>query len=167
MGIELLSAADAQRGTAGRFQLPVGFNEKKWAASWVAKRDVNSKQQRQHLLGAGATADGWTVYKGEDGDEKITEVEVSEGKFVLMIRPRDVQNAVNAIFGNVGKVMADNERRGNTVAGAALQDAGMLPESKLRQVIGAAEEDPANEAQFKATPIPGVSGEHVSRVTPT
>lgn len=133
MAIEILKQpGDAV--DAGIFNLPPNFDIKKFAVEWVEEGQVPFKKQRQSLPGAGASADGWEVYKGVDGKDKQTMTTNGAGKkFVLMVRPKQLQQDVNALLGNVSKKRITREIKGETVAGAQPQDPGMLPESRLRE----------------------------------
>jgi hypothetical protein len=167
MGIEMIEGPrhEVDARAAGRFTLPVGFNHKKWAPQWVKDSNVSHMTGRQYLQGIPATADGWTPYTGEDKTrrEKIREVSVEEGgktvKYVLMVRPREVQDAVNAIYGNLGKERAAQEQNGESVAGAALQDPGMLPINRMRKLGLDDGEVERSESQFRMNPV-HISGSH-------
>lgn len=171
MGIEILSGPQNQQLNAGRFSLPPDADQKKFAFEFVHEDHIKSKAGRQVLMGIPATADGWVIYKGPEGHGKphIVEASKKEGKFFLMCRPRDVQNAVNVLYGNLGKKLAATEQEGGSIAGAGQQDPGMLPEHTLRQFGLVREELERNTAQFEPTPIPhiGQSGEHVSKTART
>ena len=135
MAIEILKRPQGE-ADAGMFNLPPSFDKTKFAAEWVEKGQVAFKQQRQNLVGCNATADGWTVWKADKMDEP-TQVTGSGSKtFVLMCRPLDIQKKVNAMFGNVSKNNFNREVGGETVAGAAKQDPGILTETQLSPVIG-------------------------------
>lgn len=121
---------------AGLFNLPVEFDRAKFAASWVKKGpDVQREAQRQPVLGApGITADGWQVWKDSKG--KMATVATSKsGEFILMFRPREVQDQVNALYGNVSKGRMLREKlqasavRKETQAGSQ----GMLTSEQLRE----------------------------------
>ena len=155
MAIEMLKGPDTSRaGSAGKFDLPLDFDTKAHAAEWVNKKDVEGMRGRQRLMGIPATADGWTVWKDKNG--KICEVDTREGKWTLMYRPKVIQQAVNVLYGNLGKENARFEQEGASVAGSALQDPGMLPEKRLRGLGLAPDELERNEAQFQPTPIPHI-----------
>lgn len=169
MAIEMLQGprAVAQRPVAGKFTLPVGFDTRKWAAQWVKTTDTESMRGPQYLTNIPATADGWSVYKGEKGDQKPSKVNLGkEGEYILMVRPKDIQTAVNALYGNLGKQMAQQEVEGTTVANQDLQDPGMLPVNRLRKlgVETEADELPAN--QFAPTPV-HIGGSHKEAATET
>lgn len=132
LGIEFLSTPE-QQANAGIFQLPPNFPSKEFVGEWVPEDQVQFKQQRQLMPQVGAMVPGLTVWKGEDGKAKNTVVHGGGNKkFVLMLRPRKLQEAMNALYGNVSKEAYNREVSGKTVAGAG-QDAGMLSEQNLRQ----------------------------------
>lgn len=127
---------------AGIFNLPPNFDQKQFAAEWVEKGQVAMKQQRQPLPQTGMSADGWQIWKNESKD-KPTETHASGSKvFVLMCRPRVIQDQVNALYGNVSKKLLNSEVAGKTNAAVAatppgpgrpaggmqMQDQGMISE---------------------------------------
>lgn len=135
MSLEAIATPNA--GTdAGIFNLPPGFDTKRYAAEWVESGQVDFKKQRQVLPQTGFTADGWELYKVEGAKNPFTVSGGNGKKYVLMVRPRVVQDQVNALFGNVSKDQINRERKGETVAGAAPQDPGILTEARLRSVAG-------------------------------
>lgn len=132
MAIQLLEKAQGQ-SDAGMFNLPPAFDTKRYAAEWVEEGSVEMKRQRQVLIQVGATADGWEVWK-EGADRKPVKVKVSGGRsFTLMCRPRLIQDQVNALYGNVSKKFINREVTGETVAGNAPQDPGILTEERLKE----------------------------------
>jgi hypothetical protein len=136
MPIEMLSMPEASVD-AGLFNLPPTFDSKKFAAEWVEESSIEMKKLRQPLPQVGATADGWEIWKGEKG--KPHTVKTGGNKtFVLMCRPRVIQDQVNALYGNVSKKFINREIKGETVAGASKQDPGILTEDRLRQNEGGA-----------------------------
>lgn len=154
MAIEMLKGPQAT-SDAGIFNLPPAFDKTKFAAEWVAEDQVPFKQQRQVLAQVGATADGWEIWKENAKDKPTTTVGSGGKKFVLMCRPKKVQEQVNALFGNVSKKLLTREIKGHTVAGEAAQDPGMLTEQRLqREVPG--ERSEADESIPKLNPEPEV-----------
>lgn len=145
MAIEVLRSPVGMSGgpDAGMFSLPPAFDTKRYAAEWVESGSVAMKQQRQTILQAGLTADGWEVWK-ENPNSEPTVVNLSGNKkFVLMCRPKEIQNKVNAIYGNVSKSILAREIKGETVTVPTPQgsvdvgqDPGILPEEKLKKVLG-------------------------------
>lgn len=148
MGLETLKQPTGAVD-AGIFNLPPGFDTKRWAVEWVEEGMVPFKRQRQSLPGANLSADGWEVYKGESPQEEegeetpkkrkppgqpVTTRNGAGKKFILMVRPKQLQNDVNAVFGNVSKSFIRRETKGETVAGAPPDTIpGMLPASRLDQ----------------------------------
>ncbi len=166
MGIEFITdptKRNSHSGSAGRFNLPAGFDSKKWAAEWVRANEVPAKMQRQALVGIPATADGWTVYHGENGaaTRQFVVEDPKQGKFILMVRPRAVQEAVNSLYGNLGKERTRMEQEGKTAAGEPLQDRGMVTEERLRH-LGLAEEPVEVNPQLAPTPIRGLSSTNIT-----
>lgn len=132
MALEVLKTASGSTD-AGMFTLPPNFDTKRYAAEWVEESQVPMKSQRQILQGAGLTADGWSIWRAES-KSKATEVFGSgKKKFVLMCRPRQIQQQVNAVYGNISKQHINNEVSGATAAGQA-PDPGILTEERLRAV---------------------------------
>ena len=135
MALEPISAP-SQQSDAGIFNLPPGFDKNKHAAEWVESSQVEFKKQRQVLPQTRFTADGWEPYKVEGAKTAFTVTAGNGKKYVLMVRPRVLQDQVNALFGNVSKDQIRREQKGDTVAGAVPQDPGMLTEQRLRTVAG-------------------------------
>jgi hypothetical protein len=149
MAIEPLAMPE-QGADAGIFNLPPDFNAKRHAAEWVEETNVGLKQQRQPLPQVGATADGWEIWKDEKG--KPLKVKAGGNRtFVLMCRSRQVQDQVNALYGNVSKKLINREVKGETAAGNAPQDPGILTEKRLKEEgIGG----PSIEGDLPLNPAP-------------
>ncbi len=140
MGIEFMSGP-VENHTAGDFVLPSSFDTKLHAAQWTLEGpEVEKAKARQFLVGSkGLTADGWQVYK-DDG--KLVKRPTSKGVYVLMFRSRDVQDAVNAIYGNISKERMMQEKRGETTGGVPIVDKGMLREDEVLRATGERLADP-------------------------
>lgn len=121
---------------AGLFNLPPKFDKKKYAAEWVESGQVEFKKQRQVIPQANATADGWEIWKAKAKDEPTVISTSGNKKFVLMCRPRIIQDQVNALCGNISKTFIKNEVQGATVAGTEKSDAGMLTNEQLKSGAG-------------------------------
>lgn len=153
MGIEILKMPEGSVD-AGIFNLPPAFDTKRYAAHWVEEGQVQHKQQRQVLVGTNKTADGWDIWRLSAKAAPTTTVGSGNKKFVLMCRSKEVQNEVNAIYGNVSKARLNNEIEGKTVAGESKQDPGMISEDRLKNIVrgdgNAAEESllPLNEEEI-------------------
>lgn len=118
---------------AGLFNVPPGFPIDRFAVEWVEEGMVIFKQQRQNIPDSGISADGWEVWKGVSGKDKPIKVSTAKGKnFVLMVRPKQIQEQVNALCGNISKKRIRREVKGETVAGNAPDDSGILTEQQLK-----------------------------------
>jgi hypothetical protein len=134
MALELLKTP--QGGSdAGMFNLPPTFDTQRYAAEWVLEDQVAFKQQRQTLPQTGYSADGWQVWKAETKDKPTVVAGSGNKKFVLMCRPLGVQKQVNALYGNVSKQLISREVRGETAAGEAVTDSGILTNDRLKSAI--------------------------------
>lgn len=148
MAIEILEGP-AQETGAGQFSLPEEFDRKNFAASWKKKGpEVNAATQREHLQGTRLTADGWVVWKNPE-TKKPHSAFVKDGEYILMCRPREIQDQVNAIYGNVGKKYLMAEKRGETVGGKLVTDSGILSDERLSQV----ERSPYEEGEVIMNPV--------------
>lgn len=161
LGMEVVKTP-SQQVHSGLFELPPSFDRTKLAAEFVEEEMVPVKEQRNLMPQVGITVPGLTVWKGEDGKRKPHVVVASGGKkrYVLMCRPKKVQKAMNALYGNVSKQMINREVKGESVAGESNQDPGILTEETLKRVAGGslAEESiqPLNTAPDEE-PSPAVS----------
>jgi hypothetical protein len=133
-GIRVISSAE-KGPNAGYFNLPPDFDQKKHAAHWEREGGaVEQRQQVQPILGTNYGADGWQVWKYPAGHElanRICKVTLKSGTYVLMFRPRNVQDNVNAICGNVSKRHLMREQQGMSIAGAPITDPGILNDEQI------------------------------------
>lgn len=157
MALEVVKTPDAGVD-AGIFNLPPGFDTRRHAAEWVEEGLVDFKKQRQTLPQTGMTADGWEPYREEGKKGNTTVIAGNKKKYVLMVRPRVIQDQVNALFGNVSKAQIRRERKGDTVAGAPLQDPGMLTEQRLTQATGEGSQV-GEDADFSPNPVDKIGAE--------
>ncbi len=148
MGIQMLSTPTSDVD-AGIFNLPPSLDTKKFAVQWKLKGlEVDKAMQRQSLLGTRLSADGWEVYKVEG---KPVMRAATKGEYVLMFRPREVQDAVNAVYGNVGLERMTDHLRGATTGGVPLES-GILTAAEVAKVTGErAEQD--GEVKFNAVAL--------------
>lgn len=140
-GIHVISH-ESRGPNAGFFNLPPQFDVKKYAAHWERKgAAVDQRKQVQPIMGTNLGADGWEVWKYPEGHElkgRPAEVALKSGAYILMFRPRDVQDNVNAICGNVSKQHLIREQGGLTVAGQPREnvDPGMLTDPQITKGTG-------------------------------
>lgn len=131
MGLQFLEQPHTEPD-AGLFNLPVGFDREKFVSKWVLKgHAVAQAQQREHLIGSGnITADGWAVFKTEKG--AIHSTHTQKGEYVLMFRAREIQEQVNAVYGNVGKKRMMTEKKLAVTSTQESRATGMLSDEQLR-----------------------------------
>lgn len=140
----------------GRFALPMEFDQNQFASAFVPDgNEVMAMQTDQPVQGTGYVADGWKVWKYPDKQTtpklddtgkptKVFEDHPMKGKshkvhsqdahgpvYVLMYRPIEIQQQVNEIYGLLSIDNMTAEARGETIAGAPIDDKGMLNERRL------------------------------------
>ena len=132
MGIQILQQPTSEVD-AGIFNLPPEFDRKKNAAQWKQMgAEVLKAQERQSILGTHLTADGWEPFKDKAGGP-VKRISTNGKEYMLMFRPREIQDAVNALYGNVGKERMSMSKRGESSAGVPLAK-GVLTEEQLLKV---------------------------------
>lgn len=153
--LQPLQSLKGETNLGGDFALPVEFNSKKYASSFVPKGNaVTAAQGRQALVGTNYTAEGWSIWKYPDEiptgdlDEKgkpemmkhpkagekheVTSRIKDGGTFTLMFRDKGVQEEVNRAYGELSRDRMAQEAVGQTVAGANVtDDPGMLGGKRL------------------------------------
>lgn len=115
MGIEISRVPVKYNESPGPLTPPMEFDRDKYVSKWAKEgRDIEMiTGQREPLMGTKFTADAWQVWhypKGHEAAGKICKIPLSGGTFVLLYRDKTVQQAVNAIYGNVGKERLKQER---------------------------------------------------------
>lgn len=119
----------------GPLSLPEGFDSKLFVGKWVKQgAEVHKAGQSERFPLAGVQAKGWEVWKGPRG--AICKRALSSGTFVLMFRPRILQQAVNKLYGNNSRLRMMQEANGETVGAEPIQDRGILTNSTLSQIPG-------------------------------
>lgn len=171
-GLTELSAGIAQNPLAGsKFALPPGFDASRFASMWAEEGpNVIEMQQPTVLVSAGVQAAGWQVYKqlknpanAKKEDElplenrpkptmeRVVRV-VGKTTFVLMFRPKALQQAVNVIHANESRSMVSREVHGETNAANEANDRGILTSADMaRNKRVFREED--GEGYLKTTPL--------------
>jgi len=131
MGLEIIEKPLSEPD-AGQFNLPPSFDRSALAAKWVQKgREVEQARVRQTLIGEpNVSADGWDVFK-VDGKPYTTVT--AKAEWVLMSRSREVQDSVNAVYGNVGTKRMLAEKQTGAVSKSETRATGMLSDDALTQ----------------------------------
>lgn len=150
-GIDGLTALDKDETKAiisgGRFALPAGFPAN-MSSMWQPEGpSVMEAQQPEMLQFAGVKAAGWTVFKSltpatkedlaldKDAKPKILPYKRSIGKttYILLMRPRALQQAVNQIYANQSRTIVNAEVDGDSNSVNANSDPGILSNADIRQ----------------------------------
>lgn len=160
---EIFVMGRAKEANAGAFSLPAEFNREELAAEWVKKgAEVDAKRGAQPILGTNYGSPGWKPWVFPEGHRlkgKNFETSVKTGTYVLMCRKRAIQDDVNALYGNVSKQHLVRETAGETIAGQAPTDLGMLTDQRIREATGIKEfggDDPKvefNQVRVRASQV--------------
>ena len=135
-GLTLSEGPQDLNRVRGKLDLPPAFDNKRYACKWVKKGVNTSKaQQPQHVAGTQYKADGWVPYK--DPKTKTFHIRtLSDGAYVLMVRPLILQQTLQRLNGNLSRTRMEYEIKGQTIAGEANEDTGMLPHEVLARIPG-------------------------------
>lgn len=156
MAIEFIEGPKTSTG-AGVFTLPPEFDTKKYVSQWTKKGTATEAAcQRQPIVGTRMSADAWAIWKNPE-TKKPHSVTISTGEHILLFRPREIQQAVNAIYGNIGKERQLAEKRGETMGGVAINDPGLLSDERIAKVTGSREPDGGEVIMNKVDNVQRVS----------
>ena len=151
MPIEILQQPESEVD-AGIFNLPKDFDREKYATCWkLAGNAVEKAKERQVLIGTRLTADGWEVYT-EKGKPVKRSTERG-GEYILMFRPREIQDAVNAVFGNVGKERMILHKKGESTTGGVPLTPGILTEEQVLRQTGERLSEEDGAVKFNPVPV--------------
>jgi hypothetical protein len=151
--IEGLTAIDFGQTNArmagSKFALPATFDSVKYASKWAEEGpEVEEARQEQVISSAGMKAQGWEVFRtidleatkklGEKGDKAPVLVPVKRvvGKkvFILMFRPKALQQAVNKLYANESRERLNREIVGESATVNEAGDPGILTNQDLKRV---------------------------------
>lgn len=132
----LTRTVEAAKINKGHLTPPPEFDSKKYAGKWVKHAGGNiEKAQQETILDAGAlgryTVAGWQIFRHKG---QVTKRSLSDGQYILMFRPRELQSAVAAICGNISKARIIKEHSGETIQGEQRLDQGMLDPMRLQML---------------------------------
>ncbi len=129
-----------QNRVRGKLDLPIELDSKRYACKWVKKGvQVQKAGQKQQVIGTQFVADGWTPWKSKSGQYHARSL--TDGQYILCVRPKVLQEALQRIAGNVSRDRMEYEIKGQTIAGEANEDTGMLPHDVLARIPGLGRED--------------------------
>lgn len=145
-GLTLAKGPVDQNRVKGRLDLPPNFPTKRYVGKWVKKGvNCNRAKQAEYIKAGRQTykVDGWEVYINEDTKKPHLRT-LSDGQYVLMVRPKVLQETLQRINGNTSRERLRNEIKGDTIGGQSVQDYGMIPDSVLSRIPGLGREDGSN-----------------------
>jgi hypothetical protein len=149
--------AQQKTPSAGIFTLPSDFDKVLYSAQWITKGPaVDAAKMPQPIVGTNYGAEGWAVWQYPKGHKlagRPAEVATRSGVYILMFRPLSVQEGVNALYGNVSKKHLLREQSGETIAGQAVIDPGILSDSRIRAATGITEFG-GDDPQMRMNPEP-------------
>lgn len=137
-GLTPLEVGSTPRNLAGhRFALPHNFPASKLASRWVEDGpEVAEARQDQVLAFANVRARGWQVWENPDAEkgskDKYVRRVVGKKTFILMFRPKELQNAVGRIYAAESRSFTNAELRGETNRVNDNNDPGILTNQDLR-----------------------------------
>lgn len=170
-----LKRSDALVGPnlGGKFALPAEFDSTNLASSLVLEgNEVLAMQVDQPVVGTPYTSEGWTVWNYPEGHpqagqpHKVTGVKAGEN-YVLLCRPKEVQEQVNQAYGELSIKQMTAEVKGETLSvPEAGQDPGMLTEERLSREIGV--ERDRDDQMGRSTAVHGLpAGRRKLKAEPT
>lgn len=144
-GITLRKGPAAQKADAGMFNLPHQFDSTKYASRWQEEGNpTEMDRQPEYIKGTPFVAEGWEIWKyppdaGLKANSPATVI-LPKKKYVLLFRPRSVQDGVNALYGNVSKRHLVQEHSGQTIGMQPVADTGMLAPAAIDRHSGGLKE---------------------------
>lgn len=138
--VEGIRAVD-QHAVVNRSALlvPKEFDKSKYVGKWAFVGASAEAAQLPQRLVEQYVVDGWTIWK--DKEDKTCVRPLGGKQVVLLFRPKVLQQAVNAVYGNLSKQRAIAEQQGRTVQGQNVPQ-GMLPGATVLKGY-----DPASNAE--------------------
>ena len=160
-GLTLLSQPglpNSARMLGNKFSLPANFPREQFSTLWAEEGNhAIEMQQDEYIESTGHKAVGWQIYlepkitfeEEEVTDEKTGKTTkkkvpqkaekapvirvVGKKKFVLMIRPRNLQRAVNDLYARASRQMVNQELKGETNRSNVGNDPAILTNEDLRR----------------------------------
>lgn len=121
---------DYAKANGGQLVLPPQFDRRKYAAKWAKEGLEAESAQQEQPIGNRILVSGWTIWKVAG---QVCRRVLGSGRFLLMCRPRLLQDAVNAECGNLSRERIIGEHKGanrDTPEGESLPT-GMLTSAQL------------------------------------
>jgi hypothetical protein len=114
----------------GALELPKDFETTRYAAKWAKQgAGVSRAMEPEIVASEGKQIIPWSVWKNAAG--QICRRALASGVFILMVRPKNIQQAANKLYGNVSRRRMVTEGEGQTIGGERNNDSGMLNNARL------------------------------------
>lgn len=118
-----------------KLALPIGFDFTRYASRWaIDGPEVSEAQQPEILQYINGQAQGWAVWKGTTGKSDPYTRVLGKYKFVLMFRPKALQDAVMQAYAAESRARVNLELLGKTNNANVEGDPGILSGDDLRRV---------------------------------
>lgn len=142
-GIRIIEGPSPASG--GMFQLPPKFDRTRYSAQWEEEGPkAEALLQPQHLMGLNLVADGWAIWKDPETGQDRRVTSGSGKKYILLCRPAEIQDEINALYGDKSKADIYKAQTGEVIPneGGSGAPHGMLTSDMLKGVDGHDEEAP-------------------------
>lgn len=139
--------------------LPDEFDQKTHSAKWAFVGASADKARLPQHLAPGYIVDGWEIWKDGKGQPCIRPL--GKQQAILMFRPKTLQKAVNAVYGNISRERTIAEQEGRTVQGQFVQQ-GMLTDEVLRRCDPSGNAE-SSVARYKFNEIPAAAAPSAGR----
>lgn len=157
-------ASNIPGGSAGLFTLPPSFDQRQFAAQWAEVGvEADYLQQEQPMMGLALITDGWQIWKDpvSKTNREVTTRGKEGKKYVLMFRSRELQDEINALYGDKSKADIYKTQIGETIPLSEQGErvSGMLTEKQLQQVDGTLNEEikpPTPSSSHQSGPVQAI-----------
>lgn len=157
----LTQTTEIAKVNKGHLAPPPQFDDVKFVGKWVKQGPAVVQAGQPQFLEGNFKVAGWQVWKHQG---KPCVRGLSSGLFILMYRPKELQNAVSAICGNISRAKIMREQNGESVAGDQNSDRGILTPDRLALLESPGQ--PLEPEQIYAfNKIPKLTEAHASKAT--
>lgn len=118
----------------GQLLPPKEFDSKRYVIKWSKVGSGVDLASREQIVKGRVEAPGWSVWRNPK-TKKAYIVHLSNGKYVLMVRPKGIQSRLNRLCGNLSRERIVTEKHGHTV-NEQPAERGMLGEHVLDKFTG-------------------------------
>lgn len=131
-GLTAISHGELARVNAGELHLPSSFDVRRFAVKWAKMGTGVERSRQEEILTPKLKAAGWTVWKDPKTHRNCRKT-LSTGVHLLLCRKKELQDTINAVYGNTSRERLMNEQQGITANGDVPHDPGVLTNQYLNQ----------------------------------